>query len=138
MSRLIHSLSTTAVLAAVLGIPLARAQEKKEPAAVASHGRPGFHFQTSERCIACHNNLTTPAGEDISIGVNWGTSMMANSARDPYWMAGVRRETVDHPAAKAAIEDECSICHMPMARFETKFTGHEGEVFSHLPPNLKK
>src|SRR5437763_8061288 len=72
----------------------------------------GTHFQTSDRCVACHNGMTTPAGEDISIGVNWRTSIMANAGRDPYWMAGVRRETIDHPTASAAIQDECTICHM--------------------------
>ena len=89
-------------------------------------------FQTSDRCFACHNTLSTPQGEDISIGFDWRPTMMANSARDPYWQAGVRRETIDHPESKAAIEDECSKCHMPMARFQSKFQGHEGEVFSHL------
>jgi hypothetical protein len=90
------------------------------------------HFQTSDRCFACHNGLATRAGEDISIGLAWRPTMMANSARDPYWQAGVRRESIDHPEARAAIEDECSICHMPMARFESKLNGNEGSVFSHL------
>jgi hypothetical protein len=58
--------------------------------------------------------------------------MMANSARDPYWHAGVRRESIDHPESRSAIEDECSICHMPMARFESKLGNREGTVFSHL------
>lgn len=89
-------------------------------------------FQTSDRCFACHNTLSTSQGEDISIGFAWRASMMANSARDPYWQASVRRETLDHPAAKAAIEDECSKCHMPMARYQAGFEGREGEVFSHL------
>ncbi len=89
-------------------------------------------FQTSDRCVACHNGLATRAGEDISIGLAWKPTMMANSARDPYWHAGVRRETIDHPESRAAIEDECSICHMPMARFESKQSGHEGAIFSHL------
>ena len=57
---------------------------------------------------------------------------MANSARDPYWHAGVRRETLDHPESKAAIEDECAICHMPMARYQAKYEGREAEVFVHL------
>ncbi len=82
--------------------------------------------------MVCHNGLTTRAGEDISIGLAWRPTMMANAARDPYWHAGVRRETLDHPESRAAIEDECSICHMPMARFESKSAGHEGTVFSHL------
>ena len=89
-------------------------------------------FQTSDRCLACHNMLSTSQGEDISIGFNWRPTMMANAARDPYWQAGVRRELIDHAEAKAAIEDECSKCHMPMARYQAKFDGHEGEIFSHL------
>jgi len=98
----------------------------------------GEHFQTSDRCVACHNGMKTSTGEDLSIGVSWKTSMMANSGRDPYWMAGVRRETIDHPAAANAIEDECSICHMPMMRYEAKLAGGEGQVFAHLPSNPKK
>ncbi len=90
-------------------------------------------FVTSERCMACHNGLVTPAGEDVSIGVGWRGSMMANAARDPYWHAAVRRETLVHPTASAAIQNECSACHMPMARFQANAEGHQGEVFSHLP-----
>lgn len=89
-------------------------------------------FQTSDRCFACHNTLSTSYGEDISIGFAWRPTMMANSARDPYWQAGVRRESIDHPEAKSVIEDECSKCHMPMARYQAKFEKKEGEVFSHL------
>jgi hypothetical protein len=90
-------------------------------------------FQTSDRCLACHNGLTTPSGEDVSIGLAWRASMMANSSRDPYWQASVRRESIDHPEAQPAIEDECSICHMPMARYEAHLQGRKGEIFSHLP-----
>jgi len=89
-------------------------------------------FQTSDRCFACHNGLATSAGEDISIGLSWRPTMMANSARDPYWQAGVRRETLDHPESKAAIENECAICHMPMARYQSMHEGREAEVFARL------
>ncbi|MBI4486365.1 MAG: hypothetical protein HY655_10175, partial [Acidobacteria bacterium] len=89
-------------------------------------------FQTSDRCFACHNTLATSAGEDISIGLSWRASMMANSARDPYWQAGVRREVLDHPESRAAIEEECSKCHMPMAHVESRVQKHEPEVFAHL------
>jgi hypothetical protein len=40
-------------------------------------------FQTSDRCVACHNGMKTQAGEDFSIGVDWRASIMANSSRDP-------------------------------------------------------
>src|SRR5438093_1321201 len=88
---------------------VARADNGKPPAA---------QFQTSDRCLACHNGLQTRSGEDVSIGFDWRASTMANSSRDPYWQASVRREAIDHPAAQALIEDECSICHMPIARYE--------------------
>jgi hypothetical protein len=90
-------------------------------------------FQTSDRCLACHNGIVTPSGEDVSIGFDWRSSMMANSSRDPYWQGSVRRESIDHPESQAAIEDECSICHMPIPRFEAKLQGRKGRIFSHLP-----
>jgi hypothetical protein len=90
-------------------------------------------FVTSAKCMACHNGLVTPSGEDVSIGVGWRGSMMANAARDPYWHAAVRRETLVHPTASATIQNECSACHMPMARFQANAEGRQGEVFDHLP-----
>ena len=93
----------------------------------------GPHFQTAENCLACHNGLTAPSGEDVSIGSAWRGSIMANSSRDPYWQASVRRETLDHPEHARAIEDECSICHMPMARTLARSRGEHGRVFAHLP-----
>ena len=90
-------------------------------------------FQTSDRCLACHNGLTTPSGKDVSIGFDWRSSIMANSARDPYWQASVRREDIDHPESRAAIEDGCADCHMPISRYEAKVQGHLGQVFAHLP-----
>ena len=92
-------------------------------------------FTTSDNCIACHNVLVTPQGEDVSIGASWRSTMMANSARDPYWQAGVRRETIDHPMHSAAIQDECAECHMPMATQISRASGGKGEVFAHLPFN---
>jgi hypothetical protein len=89
-------------------------------------------FRTADDCMACHNGLSTPSGADYSFGYDWRPSMMANAARDPYWQAGVRREVSDHPAARAAIEAECSRCHMPMANEEARAAGGKGEVFANL------
>ena len=71
------------------------------PLSAAKHHSALQIFQTSDRCFACHNGLSTAAGEDISIGLSWRPTMMANSARDPYWQAGVRRESMDHPESKS-------------------------------------
>ncbi len=94
---------------------------------------PQTAFQTSDRCFACHNGMKTQSGKEFDLGLEWSTSMMANSSRDPYWQGSVRRETIDHPESKAQIEDECSICHMPIPRYEAKLKGEHGEVFAHLP-----
>ena len=58
--------------------------------------------------------------------------MMAHSARDPYWQAGVRREVTDNPRAQAAIENECSRCHMPMAHVETVRRGGHQSIFANI------
>lgn len=90
-------------------------------------------FRTSDRCLACHKGVTTSAGLDVSIGYDWRASMMANSARDPYWQAAVRREILDYPEEAGAIEDQCSRCHMPMANVAAQASGGVGSVFGNLP-----
>ena len=89
-------------------------------------------FATSDQCIACHSDLADADGTDVSIGHVWRGSIMANSARDPYWQASVRREVTDHPEAQAEIEDTCSTCHMPMARTLARADGGLGKVFELL------
>jgi hypothetical protein len=90
----------------------------------------GALFQTGDRCIACHSNLAAPSGEDVSIGYAWRASIMANSSRDPYWQAAVRRELLDHPNAGPLIEDTCATCHMPMARVTAATQGKRARVFA--------
>ncbi len=119
-----------------LATPRAEQVASEAPARVAS-ARTGHAdltlFSHSENCVACHNNLVTPTGEDVSIGVTWRSTLMANSARDPYWQASVRRETLDHSRHSAAIQDECAGCHMPMSTQIARAAGGAGEVFAHLP-----
>lgn len=94
---------------------------------------PADNFRTADRCIACHKGVAATDGTDVSIGFDWRASMMANSARDPYFQAAVRREIIDHPEAAAAIEGECSRCHMPMAAAAAMQAGQSGAVFANLP-----
>ena len=86
-------------------------------------------FAASTECLACHNNLVAPTGEDVSIGASWRGSIMANSARDPYVLASVRREILDHPSLGVEIQDECAACHMPAAQKAAKAAGGHGRVF---------
>ena len=93
----------------------------------------GALFQPATQCMTCHNGMMTPGGEDVSFGTLWRASIMAHSARDPYWQAGVRREVMDHPRAQAAIENECSRCHMPMAHVQHHALNRQQTVFPNLP-----
>jgi hypothetical protein len=77
--------------------------------------------------------LVAESGEDVSIGFKWRSSMMGNSGRDPYWMAAVRRESLDHPAAVDAIEDKCTVCHLAMARTTAVAEGSQGRAFENYP-----
>lgn len=102
-------------------------------ATLPAHAQLAELFVTAESCMACHNGLVTPTGDDISIGSDWRPSMMANAARDPYWHAAVRREILLRPDLAEAIQNECSACHMPMSRFTAKAAGRQEPVFVHLP-----
>ena len=132
MNRILPVACAVWMLAVFVAVP--RAAQAPTPSAnrpAAAHDLSLFTH--SENCVACHNNLTTNTGEDVSIGATWRSTMMANSARDPYWQAGVRRESIDHPSRSADIQDECGACHMPMSVRIQRAAGGKGEVFSQLP-----
>jgi hypothetical protein len=108
-----------------------RADTAQSSATASPHADPSM-FAPSSDCLACHNNLVTPSGEDVSIGASWRGTMMANAARDPYVHASVRREVIDHASRADHIEDECATCHLPAARQVAHAAGGQGKVFVHL------
>ena len=81
------------------------------------------YFAASGACAVCHENLIDDSGADVSIGGEWRGSLMANSARDPYWQASVRAEVEAHPELRETIEELCARCHMPMAHFTASARG---------------
>ncbi len=89
-------------------------------------------FAPSSECVACHNNLVTSGGEDVSIGAAWRGTMMANSARDPYVLASIRRETMDHASRARDVEDECATCHLPATQKMAHADGGKAAVFAHF------
>lgn len=121
----IFAASSVIALACLALPPSARPQ--------ASAPSPADDFRTAERCANCHSNLKTPKGQNVSIVLDWSASIMANSARDPYWQGSVRRETLDHPESSAAIQSECATCHMPLQSLQDKAQNHPTQVFSRLP-----
>ncbi|HTC63051.1 MAG TPA: hypothetical protein VK709_09430 [Candidatus Saccharimonadales bacterium] len=118
---------------AVIGVPAVLRGQSQTENAKGDKTPPGTFFRTSDRCVACHNGLKMSSGEDISIGLDWSATIMANSSRDPYWQGSVRRESIDHPESQQAIEDECTICHMPAVRMADRDAGRHTSLFSLIP-----
>jgi hypothetical protein len=57
--------------------------------------------------------------------------MMANAARDPYFLASLRRETIDHAAHAGEIQEECARCHVAAAQRTASAAGEKVDVFAH-------
>lgn len=87
------------------------------------------YFVGSGHCNGCHGHdpmgmaMTTVDGRDVNVSDSWRSSMMANSARDPFWRAKVSHEVLVNPAHQVLLEDKCTTCHAPMGNFEHHFTG---------------
>jgi len=113
------------------------------PPAVTAVLPPGFtqaslstatstRFAASGLCASCHradstvsppSNFDTLTGEQVDLTADWSGSMMANAARDPYFLAVVSAESAASPAHAGAIEGKCLTCHAPMAVYEAKQAG---------------
>ena len=89
----------------------------------------GELFSASGVCAVCHTKMVDAAGSDVSIDSAWRSTMMANAVRDPYWQASFRSEVLKHPDYQEIIEDKCTTCHAPMARFTASTGGGKGKGF---------
>lgn len=86
----------------------------------------GELFSASGTCSVCHMNMVDQAGANVSIDTHWRSTLLANAARDPYWLATVRSETNQAPQIKPVIQKKCATCHMPMA--EVTLVSQDQEV----------
>ncbi len=88
-------------------------------------------FLSAGSCDHCHG--TDPAGlasvdgegADINVVSDWSSTMMANSARDPYWRAKVSHEVFINPQLQEEIEGTCTKCHAPLGRYAALIHGIE-------------
>jgi hypothetical protein len=82
---------------------------------------PGAGVRTSEACALCHSTserataMRDSAGRSVAPYDLWQSTMMANSARDPFWRAVMSAEMAAAPNAKELIASECMKCHTPLA-----------------------
>ena len=87
-------------------------------------------FAGSGVCADCHTTdgtaLRDSQGNDLSPPTDWRSTMMANSAKDPFWQAKVEAEVTANPQLKAVIEDKCTTCHAPMGRTQAVYDGASG------------
>ena len=91
-------------------------------------------FKASGECSGCHGLDDIPPvfanhtedGVDVNPADQWRSTMMGNSARDPFWRAKVSHEVTVNPGHQAELEDKCTSCHAPMGRYDKFYTvgGH--------------
>lgn len=87
-------------------------------------------FAPSIYCQGCHGHdpngraFIAANGQDVNIFDSWQATMMANSARDPFWRAKVSHEITINPAHSAELQDKCTSCHAPMGRYTKSLRGH--------------
>jgi cytochrome c551/c552 len=111
----------------------AQLQPTEEKPLIAFHPHDATAFHTSDRCVACHNGMTSAKGDGYSIGFDWQASVMANAARDPYWQGSIRRETIDHPESSQFIQNDCSTCHMPAVRLADRDEHRDSHILARFP-----
>jgi hypothetical protein len=85
---------------------------------------PGDYFLTSQSCRGCHGfdslglaNIDEN-GVDINLFDHWEGSMMALSAKDPFWRAKVSHEILTNPAHAVGLQTKCTSCHAPMGHYD--------------------
>lgn len=88
----------------------------------------GTLFSASGACAVCHQKMVDAAGVDVSNDTLWRATLLANAARDPYWMATVRSEVNLAPQIEAVIQKKCATCHMPLAEVTQVAIGQEVRI----------
>lgn len=97
-------------------------------------------FTGSGKCAGCHGTdanhfaniagqqfpaVPMPDGWDINMTDQWRSTLMANSARDPFWRAKVEQEVNLNPGHQLQLEDKCTSCHAPLGNFAAHHDGAE-------------
>jgi hypothetical protein len=96
-------------------------------------------FVGSGRCAGCHGidpvgfaNITSE-GELVNPTENWRGTMMANSAKDPFWRAKLSHETAVNPGHAQELVNKCTSCHAPIGLYTNIMSGNPNYDISQLP-----
>ena len=106
-------------------------EERKYFSMVAAHGPvdSSLIFPTAVACVGCHgpdpmqNAYIDNAGNDVNLYDDWQASMMANSAKDPFWRAKISHEVATFPQHRVDTEDKCTSCHAPQGHYTKNIRG---------------
>ncbi|MFN0015426.1 MAG: hypothetical protein ACKVU2_12840 [Saprospiraceae bacterium] len=97
-------------------------------------------FLTAKTCGGCHGFDPTGfasvdnSGKDVNVYDDWGSTMMANAAKDPFWRAKVSHEILVNPTHSLALQDKCTSCHAPAGHYQAKLKGQKPHyLLSDLP-----
>lgn len=86
-------------------------------------------FSGSGKCEGCHGPdpqqiaSVDADSNDVNVMSSWRSTMMANSAKDPFWRAKVSHEVIMNPGHQLELEDKCTSCHAPLGHFNAKLLG---------------
>lgn len=100
------------------------------------------YFATSGRCAGCHGHDLQrysgidAHGRDVNLADDWRSSLMANSARDPFFRAKMTHESLVNPAHGGNIEEGCLSCHAPLAVYEQRLLGRTPFVAAMLDSSV--
>ena len=89
----------------------------------------GTYFATSGRCAGCHGHdvngiaSVAPNGTDVNVVDDWRSTLMANSARDPFFRAKLAHEVLVNSGHGPGLENKCLSCHAPMGVHEQRMLG---------------
>lgn len=95
-------------------------------------------FAASGNCAGCHGHdiqatgNVTESGWDVNPTDYWRSSIMANSAKDPFWQAKVTHEVAVNPDHQLLIEDKCTSCHAPLGHYNAHYTGAAHYTFAEM------
>jgi len=98
----------------------------------------GEYFLHSFNCKGCHGFDSTgyanvdANGFDVNLVDDWSTSMMALSAKDPFWRAKVSHEILVNPQHALDLQNKCTSCHAPMGHYSAMFKGQSHYTLENL------
>ncbi len=96
------------------------------------------YFTTAGRCAGCHGRdpqglaSIDAQGRDVNVADDWRSTMMANSARDPFFRAKIRHESLVNPAHAESLQNKCLGCHAPLGMHEERLLGRPPFTLAHL------